>query len=300
MSAQPAGEGFEGAAAAASVGRSPLALAGRRFLRNALGVTGAVIVLALILLAIFGPALSPYSPLAQNYHLLTKPPMPGHPLGTDDLGRDELSRMLYGARLSFGVSVLSVGLAAIIGMPVGMLSGYYRGWFDDIFVMRIVDALLAFPGLILALAMAAFLGASFTHETIAIGVGFVPGFIRLARGQVLAERERDYVSSAQSVGSGTRRILLRHILPNAMTPMLIQATLAMSGALLADAALSYLGLGVPPPTPSWGTMLNTAQGYLLQAPWLSIWPGVAITVAVLGWNLMGDGIRDALDVRLRQ
>jgi peptide/nickel transport system permease protein len=281
-------------------GRSPLAAAARRFLGNALGMTGAGIVLVLIVLAIFGPQLAPYSPLAQNYHLLTKPPMPGHPLGTDDLGRDELSRMLYGARLSLGVSVLSVGLAAIVGMPIGMLSGYHRGWFDDIVVMRVVDALLAFPGLILALALAAFLGASFSHETIAIGVGFVPGFIRLARAQVLAEREREYVASARSVGGSSRRILLRHILPNAMAPMLIQASLAMSGALLADAALSYLGLGVPPPTPSWGTMLNTAQGYVLQAPWLSYWPGLAITFAVLGWNLLGDGIRDALDVRLRQ
>ncbi len=298
MSAQPADEGFGQGGPAGS--RSLLALAGRRFLRNGLGMTGAVIVLILILLAVLGPSLAPYNPLTQNYHLITKPPMPGHPLGTDDLGRDELSRMLYGARLSFGVSVLSVGLAAIVGMPIGMLSGYYRGWVDDIFVMRITDALLAFPGLILALAIAAFLGASFTHETIAIGIGFVPGFIRLARGQVLSEREREYVASAQSVGSGTRRILLRHILPNTMTPMLIQATLAMSGALLADAGLSYLGLGVPPPTPSWGTMINTGMGYLMQAPWLVYWPGLAITVAVLGWNLLGDGIRDALDVRLRQ
>jgi peptide/nickel transport system permease protein len=300
MSAQRADDGYGPAAGGPAQGRSPLVLAGRRFLRNALGMTGAAIVLVLIFLAIFGPSLAPYSPLAQNYHLLSKPPMPGHPLGTDDLGRDELSRMLYGARLSFGVSVLSVGLAAVVGVPIGMLSGYVRGWLDDIIVMRITDALLAFPGLILALAMAAFLGASFTHETIAIGVGFVPGFIRLARAQVLAERERDYVASAQSVGGGTRRILLRHILPNAMTPMLIQATLAMSGALLADAGLSYLGLGVPPPAPSWGTMLNTGMGYLMQAPWLVYWPGLAITIAVLGWNLMGDGIRDALDVRLRQ
>ncbi len=300
MSAQRAGGGIEGAVGGAAEGRKPLASAARRFLRNPLGMTGAVIVLVLIFLAIFGPSLTTQNPLTQHYHLLLKPPMPGHPLGTDDLGRDELSRLLYGARLSFGVSVLSVGLAAIIGMPIGMFSGYYRGWLDDIIVMRITDALLAFPFLILALAMVAFLGASFTNETIAIGVGFVPGFIRLARAQVLTEREREYVASARSAGSGNARILFRHILPNAITPMLIQATLAMSGALLADAGLSYLGLGVPPPTPSWGTMINTGLGYLQQAPWLTYFPGLAISIAVLGWNLLGDGVRDALDVRLRQ
>ncbi|HVB11446.1 MAG TPA: ABC transporter permease [Bacillota bacterium] len=281
-------------------GRSPAANALRRFASNPLGMAGACIVLVLILTALFAQRLAPYNPLVQNYHQLLKPPGPGHLLGTDDLGRDELSRMLYGTRISLGASVLSVSLAIVIGVPVGLLSGYYRGWLDDIIVMRLTDALLAFPFLILALAMAAFLGPSFTHETIAIGVGFIPGFIRLARGQAMSEREREYVSSARAVGSNNGRILLRHILPNAMAPLLIQATLAMSFALLADAGLSYLGLGVPPPAPSWGTMLNTAQGYLTQAPWLSYWPGLGIFFAVLGFNLMGDGIRDALDVRLRQ
>lgn len=300
MSAQPVREDTPVARAATQGDRNPRVAALRRFLRNPLGMTGAGVVVVLILTAIFAQRLAPFSPLHQNYHLLLKPPMAGHPLGTDDLGRDELSRMVYGARISLGVSVLSVGLAVLIGVPVGLLSGYYRGWIDDIVVMRITDTLLAFPFLILALAMAAFLGPSFRNETIAIGIGFVPGFIRLARGQALAEREREYVASARAVGSSNGRILLRHILPNALAPLLIQATLAMSFAVLADAGLSYLGLGVPPPTPSWGTMLNTAQGYLTQAPWLSYWPGLGIFVAVLGFNLLGDGIRDALDVRLRQ
>jgi peptide/nickel transport system permease protein len=275
---------------------TPGRLALRRFARSRLSVAGAVIVAVLVLVAILAPRLSPASPVAQNYASVLKPPSPAHPLGTDDLGRDELARTLYGSRVSLEAGVISVGLAVAVGVPVGLASGYLRGTVDEV-IMRITDAMLAFPFVILALALAGVLGPGFTHAMIAIGIGFTPGFVRLTRGQVLAEREKDYVAAAEASGGGVGRILFRHILTNILAPVLVQAALSMSFAIIAEAGLSYLGLGVQPPTPSWGSMLRTAQGYLETAPWMAYWPGLGIFLAVLGFNLMADGLRDALDVK---
>jgi peptide/nickel transport system permease protein len=275
---------------------TPGRMALRRFARSRLSVAGAVIVLALVLMALLAPRLAPFSPTAQDYGSVLKAPSPAHLLGTDDLGRDELSRTIYGARISLEAGVLSVGLALVIGVPVGLAAGYLRGPVDEV-IMRITDAMLAFPFVVLALALAGVLGPGFTHAMIAIGIGFTPGFVRLTRGQVLAEREKDYVAAAEASGGGIRRILFGHILANILAPILVQAALTMSFAIIAEAGLSYLGLGVQPPTPSWGSMLHTAQGYLETAPWMAYWPGLGIFLAVLGFNLMADGLRDALDVK---
>ena len=259
-------------------------------------MVGLAIVVVMALAAVFAAHLAPLSPITQDYNALLQPPGNGHALGTDELGRDELARVIYGSRVSLEAGVISVGLAVAVGVPLGLAAGYLRGAFDEV-VMRIVDAMLAFPFIILALALAGVLGPGFTHAMVAIGIGFVPGFVRLVRGQVLAEREKDYVAAAEASGGGVARILFGHILINILAPILVQAALSMSFAIVAEAGLSYLGLGVQPPTPSWGSMLRTAQGYLSRASWMAYWPGLAIFLAVLGFNLMADGLRDALDVK---
>jgi peptide/nickel transport system permease protein len=271
----------------------------RRFLRNKLAIIGALIIALDVGCALAAPLLVPYDPLDQRLDQLLQHESAAHLMGTDELGRDELSRVIYGARISLQAAIYAVGLAVLIGVPIGLLVGYYRGFWDEWIVMRIVDALQAFPFLILALALAATLGAGFGNAMIAIGVGFAPAFVRVARAQTLAVAHQDYVLAARALGIHDRRILTGHILPNALAPLLVQTTLAMAGAILAEAGLSFLGLGVQPPTPSWGQMLNAAQGFISLAPWLSYWPGLAIFVSVLGFNLLGDGLRDALDPRLR-
>jgi peptide/nickel transport system permease protein len=271
----------------------------RRFVRNKLALVGALIIAFDVACALAAPLLAPYDPLDQRLDQLLQRESAAHLMGTDELGRDELSRVIYGARISLQAAIYAVGLAALIGIPIGMLVGYYRGFWDEWIVMRIVDALQAFPFLILALALAAMLGAGFGNAMIAIGVGFAPAFIRIARAQTLAIAHQDYVLAARALGIYDRRILTQHIFPNALAPLLVQTTLAMAGAILAEAGLSFLGLGVQPPTPSWGQMLSAAQGFISLAPWLSYWPGLAIFVTVLGFNLFGDGLRDALDPRLR-
>jgi peptide/nickel transport system permease protein len=279
---------------------TPLSVFLRRFLRNKLALFGLLIIALDIVCALAAPLLAPYDPLDQQLNQLTQPESAEHLMGTDELGRDELSRVIYGARISLQAAIYAVGLAVLAGLPIGLLVGYYRGFWDEWIVMRVVDALQAFPFLILALALAAALGAGFGNAMIAIGVGFAPGFVRIARGQTLALAHQDYVLAAKALGVRDRRILLRHILPNALAPLLVQTTLSMAAAILAEAGLSFLGLGVQPPTPSWGQMLNAAQGFISIAPWLAYWPGLAIFVSVLGFNLFGDGLRDALDPRLRQ
>ncbi|CAM3036549.1 ABC transporter permease [Paenibacillus sediminis] len=272
----------------------------KKFLRNGLGVIGALIILGLIVVAVFANQIAPYDPNAQNYDQVLSAPSSEHLFGTDDLGRDIFSRVVFGARISIEAALISVGIAMLIGVPIGLLSGYYRGFWDEWIVMRSVDAMQAFPFLILALAISAVLGAGFGNAMLAIGIGFAPAFIRITRGQVLTLRNMEYIQAARSVGVKDARILFRHILPNALNPIVIQATLAMASGIIAEASLSYLGLGVQPPTPSWGSMLNQAQTLLSVAPYATIYPGMAIFLVVLGFNLLGDGLQQILDPRVRK
>jgi peptide/nickel transport system permease protein len=270
----------------------------RRFVRNKLAMIGALIIGVMIIFAVFAPLIAPYDPLNQDLDHVLEPESAQHLMGTDDLGRDMLSRIIYGARLSLLAAIYAVGIAFVIGVPVGLLSGYYRGAWDELVVMRIVDAVQAFPFLILALALAATLGAGFGNAMIAIGLGFTPAFVRIVRAQVMSVASLDYILAAGAIGARDSRILLRHVLPNSMAPLLVQTTLSMAAGVLAEAGLSFLGLGAQPPTPSWGQMLSVAQGYISLAPWLAYWPGLAIFLAVMGFNLIGDGVREALDPRL--
>jgi peptide/nickel transport system permease protein len=273
----------------------------RRFVRNKLAVVGAVIIGVLVLTALFAPFLATHDPIYdQDYAAVLQPPGNGHWLGTDDLGRDTFSRLVYGARLSLEAAVISVGIAVVFGVPIGLLTGYFRGFWDEWVVMRIVDAMQAFPSLILALAMAAVLGGGFVNAMIAIGIGFLPSFVRITRAQVLTVSNMEYVQAAKAIGAGHGRILFLHVLPNSLAPILVQITLAMASAIIAEAGLSYLGLGARPEEPSWGSMLHIAQGYLNTDPLLAFWPGLAIFLVVLGFNLLGDGIREVLDPKLKR
>lgn len=270
----------------------------RRFARNRLALVGLWVVMLIALSAIFSAWIAPYSPVAPDFINVLKPPDMRHLMGTDDLGRDVLSRVVFGTRTSLLAGVISVGIAVLAGLPIGLISGYYRGRLDDL-LMRITDAMLSFPFLVLALTIAAVLGAGLDRAMIAIGIVFMPAFIRLSRGQVLSEREQNYVEAARALGAGDGRIIWRHIFPNVLSPVLVQASLATAAAITAEAALSFLGLGTQPPTPSWGSMLNFAQPYLSTAPWMAIYPGIAIFLTVLSLNLLGDGLREALDPRFR-
>jgi len=260
------------------------------------GLIGLIIVVLFAALAVLAPVLAPYDPFAADWAAVRKPPSHAHPFGTDELGRDILSRILFGARASLLAGVVSVAISLGLGVPIGLLAGYVGGWLDAV-LMRIMDALLACPFLILAIALAAFLGPSLTNAMIAIGIAALPTFARLARGQVLSAKEEEYIEAARAVGNPHWRIVLRHMLPNIMAPILVQATLAMSAAILAEASLSFLGLGQQPPAPSWGSMLNVAKSFLVQAPWMAIYPGLAIFVVAFSLNLLGDALRDALDPR---
>jgi len=278
--------------------KTPFRLFVRRFTRNPAGLLGFAIIGAIVVVAILASVIAPYDPLYQDLTSTLQGPSAHHLMGTDDLGRDVLSRVIFGARISLEASIFSVGVALVIGVPLGLIAGFYRGFWDEVVIMRVVDALQAFPFLILALALAATLGPGFTNAMIAIGIGFAPAFIRIVRAQVLTVSGLEYVQGARAIGASDMRILRAYILPNSMAPLLVQTTLAMASAILAEAALSFLGLGVQPPTASWGNMLAVAQGFISLAPWLAYWPGIAIFVAVLGFNLLGDGVRDALDPRM--
>jgi len=277
---------------------TPTARAIRRFKRS----KGALLALAVIAIfvgaAILAPLISPYDPDLQTWTAVRKAPSALHWFGTDDVGRDVLARVIFGARASLLAGVISVAIALLIGVPIGLISGYLGGFIDALF-SRITDALLACPFLILAIAFAAFLGPSLGNAMIAIGITTTPIFIRLTRGQVMAVKVEDYVEAARAVGNPHWRIALVHILPNILPALLVQATLSIAAAIIAEAALSFLGLGQQPPAPSWGSMLNAAQRFLVNAPWMAIWPGLAIFLTVLSFNLVGDGLRDALDPRSR-
>ena len=268
----------------------------RRLRRHPGAVVGGLVVLLFIAMAVLAPEIAPLDPAKNNWLAIRKPPSETYWLGTDDLGRDILSRLLWGARASLGAGVVSVAIALSLGVPLGMLAGYAGGWTDAI-ISRCTEAVLACPFLILAIALAAFLGPSLTNAMIAIGISATPIFVRLARGQTLTVRAEDYVQGARAIGATHGRIVGRYILPNIFPPILVQATLTIATAIIAEASLSFLGLGQQPPAPSWGSMLNTAKNFMNQAPWMAISPGIAIFVVVFAFNILGDGLRDALDPR---
>jgi peptide/nickel transport system permease protein len=277
---------------------SPGARAWRRLIRRKSAVFGLVIIALFLLVALFAPLIAPYDPAQQAWTAIRKPPSLQHWFGTDESGRDLFSRVIFGARASLLAGVVSISIALGLGVPVGLLAGYGGKWTDAV-ISRITDAMLACPFLILAIALAAFLGPSLQNAMIAIGVTVTPIFVRLTRGQVMAVKVEDYVEAARAVGNPPVRIAVKHILPNIMPALIVQATISIATAIIAEASLSFLGLGQQPPAPSWGSMLNTAQRFLTNAPWMAIWPGLAIFLAVLSFNMLGDGLRDALDPRER-
>jgi peptide/nickel transport system permease protein len=263
---------------------------------NKSALVGFVIVAFFVIIAAAAPLLPIADPTATSWSAVRKAPSAAHWLGTDEIGRDILSRMIWGAQASLMAGVVSVAIAVLIGVPFGLISGYFGGWLDQ-GISRATDALLATPFLILAIALAAFLGPSLTNAMLAIGLSAMPIFIRLTRGQVLAVKTEDYVEGARAIGLGDFAIMSRYVLPNVFAPVLVQATLTVATAIIAEASLSFLGLGQQPPAPSWGSMLNVAKNFMTQAPWMAWWPGAAIFFVVLGFNLLGDGLRDALDPR---
>jgi ABC-type dipeptide/oligopeptide/nickel transport system permease subunit len=270
----------------------------RRAAGSRMAPVGAVVVIGAVLAAIATPLVSPYDPLKQDLANSLARPSFGHALGTDNVGRDVLARVLWGTRVSLMAGFVSVALAASLGSLLGLLAGYWGGRVDEL-IMRVVDAILSFPALVLALALGAVLGAGLGGVLIALGVVYTPTFARLMRGQVLTIKAREYVDAARLLGAPAWRIVMRHILPNAATPIVVQASVSVAFAILAEASLSFLGLGVQPPEPSWGSMINAGRGYLQLAPWLVFGPGAALFVTVLGLNFVGDALRDALDPRLR-
>jgi peptide/nickel transport system permease protein len=266
----------------------------RRFLRRPAAVASLVIVVGAILAAVFARWVAPYSPDQTDFDALLASPSREHLLGTDDLGRDTLSRIIWGARASIQAGFFATVLAMAVAVPIGLIGGYYRGWLDTV-IARVTDVLLAFPFLILAVGLAAIFGPSLLNATLALGIAAVPPLIRVARGEVLALREEDYVRAAVANGANDAVIIGRHIVPNMASTLLVQATLTIPAAIIGEAVLSFLGLGVQPPTPSWGVMLNAAQPYLNEAPSLAVYPGLAIVIIALAFNLLGDGLRDVLD-----
>ena len=270
----------------------------RRLMRRRGAMLGLGVVALFVLIALLAPTIAPHDPLQTSWSAVRKAPSAAHLFGTDEIGRDVASRVIWGARASLLAGLVSVCISLVLGVPLGLLAGYVGGWVDGL-ISRMTDAMLACPFLILAIALAAFLGPSLTNAMIAIGISATPVFIRLTRAQVLAVKVEDYVEAARAVGNSHLRIALRHILPNVVPPLIVQATLAIAAAVIAEASLSFLGLGQQPPAPSWGSMLNTAKNYIDNAPWMAVWPGLSIFLLVLSFNLVGDGLRDALDPRHR-
>jgi peptide/nickel transport system permease protein len=260
---------------------------------------GAILTAFLILLAVLAPVISPHDPLGQDLTARLLGPSRAHLLGTDDLGRDQLSRLLYGARVSLFVGLIAVAISSLLGSLLGLISGYFGGLVDNV-IMRLMDAMLAFPAILLALLIVSALGPGLVNTLIALGVSGIPHYARLIRSTVLTVRSREYVLAARALGAGSGRIMFRHVLPNSLAPVLVATTLQTGTVIVGIASLGYLGLGVQPPTPEWGSMLSGSRLLFFQAPWLLFAPGVAILLAVVGFNLIGDGLRDALDPRLRQ
>ncbi|MCS7056811.1 MAG: ABC transporter permease [Thermoflexales bacterium] len=277
---------------------SPLRRALHRAIRSPQFIIGVALVTLFVLTAVLGPVLSPYSPTAQKMSLRLKPPSAAHVLGTDDFGRDVLSRILHGAMPSLQVSVLSVAGSLVIGVIIGLIAGYRGGWTDTL-LMSLMDVLLAFPAVLLAIAILAVMGTALSNVILAIAIVNLPTFARLARGSTLATRELLYVEAARGLGVPPITIMWRHILPNIAAPLIVQTSLTIAAAILIEAALSYLGLGIQPPAPSWGNILSSTYGFIQTNPWPSVFAGAAIALAVLGFNLLGDGLRDALDPTTR-
>ncbi len=271
----------------------------RRLRRNQAAIAGAGIVTIFVLLAVLAPVLVPFNPTQGNLNDRLQPPSAAHWLGTDELGRDLLSRILFGARISLQIQIVAVVLALVVGVALGSVGGYLGGYMDNI-IMRAMDILLAFPGIFLALAIIAALGPGLLNLMLAAGISSVPQFARIVRASVLSLKEREFVEAARALGGGSNRIMFRHLLPNCLAPIIVQSTLRMATVLLTASGLSFLGLGVQPPTPEWGAMLSNARSYLIVAPHVATIPGLAIMVVVVGFNLFGDGLRDTLDPRLRQ
>jgi peptide/nickel transport system permease protein len=266
----------------------------KRVLRRPSAAIAALVVLAFITIAVGAAQVAPYDPTKTNYLTVRKAPSDVHRLGTDEVGRDVLSRLIWGARASLLAGVIPVSIALLLSVPLGLLSGYAGGWIDGV-IMRITDAMLSIPFLIVAIALAAFLGPSLVNAMIAIGIAALPTFLRLARGTVLTLKTEEYVEAAAALGCSHVRTAVRHILPNMVPPLLIQSSITVAAAIIAEASLSFLGLGQQPPAPSWGSMLNAAQRYLSQAPWMALCPGLMIFAVVMALNVLGDGLRDALD-----
>lgn len=271
----------------------------RRLFRNKLAVTGMVIMGTFLLTAIFAPVLAPYDPIIQELVLRRRPPSQEHWLGRDDLGRDILSRIIFGARLSLQVGVLSVGFAIVVGALIGAAAGFAGGWVDSM-VMRLMDIMLAFPALLLALAIVTILGPGLMNMLYAIGIVSIPAYARIVRASVLSVKEQDYVLAARAIGVPPIRMLLRNVMPNALTPIIVSGTLGIGTAILDAAGLSFLGLGAQPPRPEWGAMLGQGRYAVFTAPHIVLFPGLAIMLTVLGFNLLGDGLRDSLDPKLRR
>ena len=270
----------------------------RRLWRNPGAIAGAIVLTAMIMLSVFAPVIAPYDPIAQDSSAIRAAPNADHPFGADTFGRDIFSRVLYGGRMSLPVGFVAVGITAVVGVALGLIAGYYGGRIDTV-VMRGVDLMLAFPGIMLAMSLVAILGTSLFNLMLAVGIAAIPEYTRVVRGTVLSAREAEYVTAARVSGTSDRAIVLRHILPNVLPPVIVLATLGIAGAIILGSTLSFLGLGIKPPTPEWGNMLSDGRSMIRHQWWVSFFPGLAIMLTVLAINLLGDGLRDALDPRLR-
>ncbi|MEW1564901.1 ABC transporter permease [Streptomyces sp. NPDC093509] len=295
---RPSGPAPDDARAGGVAGRTAerIGAGWRRLRRNKLALVGAVLAAVFVLVAVFSSLIAPYDPSRPDFDLALAPPSWAHWLGTDDLGRDQLSRVLVGVTASMQVGVVSVALAFVVAVPLGLLAGYY-GRFADSVVSRLTDTMLAFPFLVLAVGLAAVLGPSLENATIAIGISQIPAIVRITRAETLRLKHLDYVAAAVANGGGDRTVLFRHVLPNATSALIVQATVGVPTAIIGEAVLSFLGLGVQPPSPSLGVMLSSAQPFIATAPWMAVFPGLVIVLATLAFNLLGDGVRDILDPR---
>jgi peptide/nickel transport system permease protein len=295
----PLAPAIETAPAAAPAAGAGLRRWWRRFARNRGAVFGLLVLIVIVVLSALAPVLAPYDPIAQGVGPTLQGPSRAHWAGTDSFGRDMLSRIIFGARIALAVGVVSVAIAMLIGVTLGLAAGYYGGWLDVV-VMRVMDGLFAFPIIILAIAMMAIMGFGVINVIIAVAVGFIAPFARVTRADVLAVKEEPYIEAARLAGVSGRAIIVRHVLPNVMAPIIVQAALRVSGAIITESGLSFLGLGPPPPTPVWGSMIAEGRNFIVMAPHVSTFPGIALMIAIVGLNLLGDGLRDTLDPRLRR
>jgi peptide/nickel transport system permease protein len=276
-----------------------LTLFAKRFFKNKLSILGLAVVIILILVSLLAGVLRPYDPLKISISTRTQGPSPTHYLGTDHFGRDIYSRILSGAKISLTVGILSVALGALIGIILGAIGGYFGGWLDYVIVL-ILDTIISFPATLLAIGLMSVMGLGVTNIIVALAFIGIPVYGRVVRGAVLSIREKEYIEAARASGSSHLKLILIHVLPNAMAPLIVVTTIGVANAILIEAALSFLGLGVPPPAPSWGNMLADGRNFITQAPWMTIFPGIAISITVLGFNTLGDGLRDVLDPKLKQ